>query len=735
MGGQLAGDLWTTLSPLEAAEDNAKEVMYRKYAHSRVDRALKRTVVPYKNRPAYSVRGEPSWGDAYDSYIVTYDSGTNRYACTCHQSKGGEYRSRGRYMCTHVIAVDYHRTVERFRGNLDVEDTGPEAVSNDVNVAAPTISNVRPTDVYKHERPSTNTVSIETNIDPNTASEALPSLQDPEWGPVPFPPKFQQLRSHQWLAVQEIVSALRDPNIKAVFLDAPTGSGKTLIGECVRRLMNLPTVYLCTTKQLQQQFIDDFPYAKLLQGRSNYPTQNYPDRFRPGDDHPLSDSITAADCAKRKIPITCAEANCSDPYCEGGHWKWVCPLCDNPAMCAYTLAKQTALRADLAILNTAYYLAEANGPGEFSRRKLIILDEADNIERSLLNYVEISISASIRKRLDIGMPAKKTVPKTWQVWIEGECLPAVEKALKESQAKLRMLKGDARIKEARWHRRLARLKDQLEGCSVADGSWVYTGYKGANPTVIFKPIKVDEFGPKLLWDHSEKWLLMSATFIDPYGMAEDLGLPASNIQIVQMPSSFPAERRPVYIIPRANMGYKSYEEEVPRMIQAVQDVMNAYPDERILVHSVSYKLTNALISGLNSKRIMSYARAAERDMVLDKFRQTPGAVLIAPSLDRGVDLPDDECRVVVVAKIPFPDLSDKQTSARLYSKGGSRWYASSTIRTICQMTGRAMRSADDYCDIYILDRQFVSNLWKNKRLMPKWWRDAVIMSGSPKVKF
>ncbi len=172
------------------------------------------------------------------------------------------------------------------------------------------------------------------------------------------------------------------------------------------------------------------------------------------------------------------------------------------------------------------------------------------------------------------------------------------------------------------------------------------------------------------------------------------------------------------------------------MVEAVREVLDAYPDERILVHSVSYELTNALMRGLQSKRVMTYTMAGQRDQTLNRFKNTPAAVLIAPSLDRGVDLPDDDCRVVVIAKVPFPDLSDKQTNARLYSKGGQRWYAATTVRTIAQMTGRAMRSKDDYCDIYILDTQFLTNLWKkSKFLFPGWWREAVVMSGSPKVAF
>jgi Rad3-related DNA helicase len=80
----------------------------------------------------------------------------------------------------------------------------------------------------------------------------------------------------------------------------------------------------------------------------------------------------------------------------------------------------------------------------------------------------------------------------------------------------------------------------------------------------------------------------------------------------------------------------------------------------------------------------------------------------------------------VICKVPFPNLGDKQISARLHSKGGNLWYRVQAVRSIVQMSGRGMRHEDDYCETYILDSQFVSNLWKqSKQLFPNWWVEAL----------
>ena len=124
---------------------------------------------------------------------------------------------------------------------------------------------------------------------------------------------------------------------------------------------------------------------------------------------------------------------------------------------------------------------------------------------------------------------------------------------------------------------------------------------------------------------------------------------------------------------------------------------------------------------------MTYTKAWDRERALVDFRDTPGAVLFAPSFDRGVDLVDDDCRVIIVAKVPAPFLGDAQVKARLNSgREGEIWYTVQTIRTLVQMTGRGVRSVDDHCESYILDARFTEHIYKrHKNLLPEWWRDAL----------
>ena len=187
--------------------------------------------------------------------------------------------------------------------------------------------------------------------------------------------------------------------------------------------------------------------------------------------------------------------------------------------------------------------------------------------------------------------------------------------------------------------------------------------------------------------------------------------------------------------PVAAVTMKNKERAYPKLIKRMDEIADENPGVRILVHTVSYELTKHLHNNMVSKRIMAYWNSGEREEVLERFLGIRDAILLAPSFDRGIDLPEEDCQVIVIAKLPYPYLGDKQINARLYSPGGQSWYSVKTIRAIVQMTGRGMRSRDDWCDSYILDSSFRRLYRDNKTLFPKWWREALVPSKTdPKYK-
>lgn len=515
----------------------------------------------------------------------------------------------------------------------------------------------------------------------------------------PLPDWVSEIRDHQMHAVQEILDAYAR-GVDMVVLDAPTGSGKTLIGELVRLGLRarveaggsttgvVPAahgLYICHGKSLQHQFVRDFD-APVLMGRANYPTV-------------MTDELTAEDC-------------------EGQG----CPWCPTLSACPYQMAKDAAIRGNPAVLNTAYFLSEANGPGRMSGRELVVVDECDTLEGELGRWAEFRVSAGQAAAFGLDLPRKAA---RWPTIVD--FLRRYQRAVREA---VRRETNPKKVR--RYTARVNKISAMFLRGDVAEWVRIYEDGGGAPPLVL-KPVMVNDIADRFLWRHASRWLLMSATVVGAEQMLEDLGW-TRDYEVVHVPSSFPPENRPVYPLPLADMSRKGKERgEWERCARGVRLVLEHHPDERVLVHTVSYQLADLIVRACDDmrERLVTYRSAGERDEALGRYSQMGNGVLIAPSMDRGVDLPDDLCRVMVVAKLPMPYLGDQQVSARLRADGGDLWYTLSTIRSLVQMTGRGVRHAEDKAITYILDRGFLSNLGRYDRYLPDWWTEALVTDRRP----
>ena len=440
----------------------------------------------------------------------------------------------------------------------------------------------------------------------------------------PLPEWVRELRPAQVEATEQIVKAFQDE--RHVILSAPTGSGKTLIGELVRRMLgNTRAIYTCTTKTLQDQFERDFPYSRVLKGRANYPTET------------LRADVNAGDCTW-----------------DGTSCMW----CEVKNNCPYEIAKAEALASDLAVLNLSYLLTEANGPGRFGERRsadgevthrtpLVILDEADLIEGALLGFVEVEYGPYWQSRLKVGLPKLRTHGAKTNDWAEW-----AEEAAGAARTLLRNLPRDssASIQQLRMRSRLFSLAGKLDMLveGLAEGQWVMqVDSRPRGDTAIFKPVKVDLFAERMLWRHGRKFLLMSGSVVSADEMADSLGI--EDYELVSVPMEWPAEQRPIYSTPVTSVSWRNKKESWPKLVGALQRILERHPTGRVLVHTVSYKLAEYVADNLVTDRpVFSYRSSSERELTLNRYRETEDAVLLASSMERGVDLPDEACEVQVI---------------------------------------------------------------------------------------
>lgn len=529
-------------------------------------------------------------------------------------------------------------------------------------------------------------------------------------------------------------------------VEAPTGSGKSLLAEMVRHELGVRGLFLCSTIQLQSQFAADFPYSSVLKGRRNY-TPEY------------------IDPARNWEKISCEDCNGTPPS------KANCTLCEKRGTCPYEIEKTKAYRAKVAVLNTSYFLHEANGvdKGIGRSRGFVVVDEADLLERELLGYVEFRISDSIIRDFRLQPPKKGSHKSTITAWLEElagqvnwwlQCheLPVGEEAARDVNG-LRKYKRNEKLEIS-----LARV---LSG--DLDDNWVRDNEAGP---LVLKPVHVKAWtgemggsGGKtgMLWRHSRqvfphefgmelpaeysytdegnievpgKWLLMSGTIIAPDLYMKALGKQPGEFEFVSVASTFPVENRPIYMTNAADMTMKGGQEKGGwrNAAKALLYIAKHHPGQRILVHTVSYKLARFLMDAANKmaeeetrERFCVYLSADDRADALQRFTTERGCILIAASMDRGVDFAGDLCEIIVVAKLPYPYLGDPQTNARMRNKEeglGQTWYILETGRTLVQMTGRGVRSETDKCVTYILD-SMAPQFLKQTFATPAWWRAGI----------
>lgn len=524
-----------------------------------------------------------------------------------------------------------------------------------------------------------------------------------------LPEKFKDWWPDQWETIVEV----RDSPKKVYLLDAPTGVGKTVVGVGVHRLSGKRCIYITRTKQLQSQI--DFPgIVKVMMGRENYPCLKHPDDFHPGD----SSGYTAANCTDSK----------GKP-------------CEFKDKCLYLLAKEAALASPLAVLNTSYYLTEVNGPGEFSGAELLVVDEVDSLEDELMNYIQFSVSEKQLEKLGIHLPADPDESQSWLDW-GAKIRAEIDVRRQKFQEQL------ALIPEANWQSpqltqrkkvtQLERFSDRVSWFVRAfDDTWVFYPKRDeetGDREWIFKPIFISKYATSFFWCHATQFLGMSATIFDPHVVAGNLGLQGGQGHYKRLDSPFPVKNRPIFYCPVADLTKRTMDTERPKLLNPIRTLINRYPNDKILIHTVSYKLRDFLMENLEQSRLITHTKWNREDK-LEKFKDScEPLVMLSPSFDRGVDLPQEKCRCIIICKVPYLYKGDPQIRGRMKAPGGQKWYVLKAAQTLVQMSGRAVRSKDDYCDTYILDRQF-GRLFSQMNHMkiatgdptlPEWWSDALV---------
>lgn len=557
-------------------------------------------------------------------------------------------------------------------------------------------------------------------------------------------------REGQKEAVDAIVKSFND-GIEVVLLSSAVGSGKSLVnlmsaGTGKGAFYLTPQVLL--TDQLERDLAGKYSCfqfdAAVIKGRRNYPC--------------LYGINIEGDA-----DATCAGAACTqgrkDP--ERPEEDWKCPF---DAECHYSRARRKALISDIVVSTVDYALDGIFSSPRWPEKRLLIIDEADNVVSDFLSFYSVEVTkdefygfdfegfvSSIFQELEtveaIGRidADKRNYDDLFSVSRKGlvslkEAMEAYRSAI---EAELNRINAHGH-NDPELARRIATSRDRclktlapLE--KAGQTSWVMgcRRDKGRIVAVSWSPLSLKPFCDSI-WGRFDRVLLSSATFVDPQRMLSDLGLDNRKWTMITIPDTFPARRAPVILADVVKLSsMHDFDASMQKVMRFIEDTCAFYGGLRTrgLVHCGNYLIQKYVLTHASTelrRRLVGHDRGRQRNLTVEKWK-TGGAedsVFLAVGMNRGIDLPYDECRYQVIVKGPFADLGDGFVSARkaLFGKAeGQRWYVAEMLKEVIQAAGRGMRYADDACVTYVLD-SVVCRAVRNPsywRLLPEWFKTRI----------
>ncbi len=441
--------------------------------------------------------------------------------------------------------------------------------------------------------------------------------------------------------------------------------------------------------------------------------------------------------------------------------------CPDYEACFITKMRERADEADIVIVNHHLFFADLNIRGNEYGKVLpdygaVIFDEAHLIEDIAADYFGFQISSFQMDELardaailpvtdaiaarDLTKISAKITGLADQFWVRftqvraqdgrfplipgafaqrthsgevqptplGEAYFALETALERLETALdvfaeKMTEADSLV------RRVRQTRFDLEFIvTQAEKNYVYWLEKrGKGMFLRASPIDVSTLLQDKLFDKVETVVLTSATLSTngKFDFIKDrLGLEPSKTESLLAPSAFNYEKQAIIYIPKAMPDPRAPEytqiaaNEIVKLLQITQGRAFVLATSNFSMNSL-YELVSmrvnfpCLVQGSMSKAGL-----------LDRFRQTPNAVLFATSsFWQGVDVRGEQLSCVIIDKLPFAVPTDPIVAARtrfIDENGGKSFFDYSVpqaVITLKQGIGRLIRSKTDKGVIALLD--------------------------------
>lgn len=515
----------------------------------------------------------------------------------------------------------------------------------------------------------------------------------------------RQAQALEWLEQQ---------SAKFLILQAPVGSGKSLIGKTFSNYLSMDgrgsSYFLTPQKVLQKQYEDTFVNDHMLSlyGKGNY---------------------------------TCSPKNTT---CDiGSVIKPKCPSCPyRTAFAAATEAPNVVFNYRLALLLFSFHPKFQQAPP----RKLMVLDECQVLENHLVDFDAITINRRfVETKLEMKWPILNRLVEVVE-WCREHYLEKLNDYVHELEKQVAPILTSGRnpsvsdIKLLRHFNAMDEHYGEIEFiCHVPVDSLAAKRVlvKDAISYTFKSLYGADNF--KIIDDKAERYLFMSGT-IDRRGFCRDLGIPYEDAAFLSVTSEIPVENRPIRFIPvmKVNATWDKPERATDRenLLTTVKTIMDHHENDSGVIHTANFKLADWLVTQLksyakqNNIKIVHHnpndEESGDRNHAIEEYLQIASsgerAVLISPSVTEGLDLMGDLGRYSITVKVPFGNLGDDWVKTRMELSG--EWYRRQAVFQVLQASGRTVRSPTDHGTTYILDENWQRLMDSSLALIPDWWREG-----------
>jgi len=175
-----------------------------------------------------------------------------------------------------------------------------------------------------------------------------------------------------------------------------------------------------------------------------------------------------------------------------------------------------------------------------------------------------------------------------------------------------------------------------------------------------------------------------------------------------IPSTFDFEKSPVFFFNKFKMSFKERENSFRHLKTVIYSICKTkFEGQKGMIQTGSYEFAKRIYDDAPADikaRMLTYRGSRDKVTMVNIHKMSTDTILVGPTLNTGVDLPGDDCRFIIILKVPFPTLVDILVHER--NKLYPLWYNSHTSNEIIQGIGRGVRFNGDWCVTYILDASF-----------------------------